>query len=159
MSACQNFTVIKMDSITNAIYFTYSLQPWTNSVMRWANSLNVPVKTKRSVRAPGCKCSSGARWGRKSSPLGRCCRSLVARPSAAPAREPEPRRRNRTTGRKRTKMTRIGGWKTYCCFCTHETKKRAIQIFNVHARSVSDRIVHDTPQNYDTKFSRDVTFL
>lgn len=96
-----------------------------HSVMNWTTSLNVFLKTKRRVCAPGCKCSSGARWGRTSSPLGRCCHSPAAWLSAGPAREPEPRRRNRMTGKKRTRMTRTGGWKTYCCFWTRVKERDA----------------------------------
>lgn len=73
--------------------------------------------TDGTGRSPGCRCSSGARWGRRSSPLGCWPRPPAAPRPAGIAPGPGRRTRSRTTGRRMTTRKRTGGSKTSCCFC------------------------------------------
>lgn len=67
---------------------------------------------QRSSGLPGYRCSSGARWGRRSSPPGCWPQPPAALRPAGKVPEPGPMRTSRKRARRRRTTKRTGGWKT-----------------------------------------------
>lgn len=69
--------------------------------------------------SPGCRCSNGAHWGRRSNPLDCWPRPQAALRPVGRVPAPGPKRRSRTRVKRTRMMTKTGGWMTWCCSWKH----------------------------------------